>query len=83
MRNQNTIFGPETERNPPARQRRFRYVVQNIYLSERADWDPGEQAFLEMELDRLTEDGEKIISLLKDCYGDYEVVLEVEIGGEV
>ena len=83
MRN-HIIPGIQSEHNPPGSRSRFRYVVKNILLSERADWEyPGEQAFVEMELARLTENGEEILSLFRDSDGDYEVVLKVEVGGGI
>ena len=78
-------FSTESKRSPltsaNGRQPKFRYRVQNILLSERAAWEyPGEQAFIEDELERLTADGAEIVSIIAD-HEDLLVVLKAPAGG--
>jgi len=68
--------------NPPQEGPRFKYLVQWVLLSERAAWEcSSEDSYIELELERLTENGEEIVSLLRDEMGDIQVFLKVAVTG--
>ncbi len=55
---------------------KVRFSVQLILLSERPSRYSNDQVFIENELEKLTADGEEVVSILRD-HGDLMVILAV------
>jgi len=81
MRTDNTIFGPETEHNPPSRKRKFRHLIKHLDMVERPFVlsNLSTEEYVETCLDEMTEGGEQIISIIPDGPEDFLVVLMVPV----
>jgi len=82
VRTHSTIFGPETEHNPPSRKRKFHYIVKIIPLDSRPFGldDLCEEEYVEAQLAELTENGERVVAITRD-HEDLMVVLMTAQGG--
>ncbi len=55
----------------------IRYLTRLIVMSEMPVWDTDPQNFIEVELNRMTEGGAEVVSVIPD-HGDLMVVLREE-----
>ncbi len=83
MSSQNIIPSLETEHNSSSGGRKFRHLVKVLPMEERPSGLPNlsTEEYIETCLDKMTEGGEQVISILPDGE-DFLVVLAIPVAGD-
>ena len=60
----------------------IRYLTRLIVMSEMPVWDTDPQNFIEVELNRMTEDGAEVVSVIRDPQNHKDLLVFLKVSAQ-